>query len=348
MVERDDDLRLRPGPPRDHGQRHAPRFINRVLKASTRAGGRFGAQPTRRVGSGAGGGGRGHAAARLAGRHLDERARRVVIKTRLVHLRRAGQRSTGKHLRYIERDGVSREGGPGALYGPDGRADGAAFEARSRGDRHQFRMILSVDDALQIADLKAFIRAHMAQMQRDLDTQLEWVAVDHWDTDNPHTHIVLRGKDDRGADLVIARSYIAYGMRRRAAELATDWLGRRTEREIRQELARQTRQDRWTGLDRALQAGARDGIVDLRQVPGELGRRRRRALLVGRLQYLAELGLAEKKRGSLWTLQPEAERTLRAISDRGDIVRILQRTLDGRLPGRVGDAGTGRSCSPSP
>src|SRR3546814_5333341 len=72
----------------------------------------------------------------------------------------------------------------------------------------------------------------MQQVERDLGTRLDWVPVDHWDTDNPHTHIVLRGKDDRGADLVIARDYIGRGMRARASELATRWLGPRPTREI--------------------------------------------------------------------------------------------------------------------
>src|SRR3546814_18231789 len=98
-------------------------------------------------------------------------------------------------------------------------------------------------------------------------------------------------------------------------------------------------QDRWTGLDRALSAAARDGVVDLRKVPGDLGRRRHRALLVGRLQYLAQLGLAEKSRGARWTLRPDAERTLRALGERKDIVRPLPRSFGARSEeSRVGKA----------
>src|SRR3546814_8600417 len=124
----------------------------------------------------------------------------------------------------------------------------------------------------------------MQQVGRGLGTRLDWVAVNHWDTDNPHTHIVLRGKDDRGADLVIARDYIGRGMRARASELATRWLGPRTKREIERSRKRETVQDRWTGLDRALSMASRDGVVDLHRVPGDLGRRRHRALLLGRLR----------------------------------------------------------------
>src|SRR3546814_5946908 len=96
-----------------------PRCRNLLLKAITRGGGSFGRHPTTGRVQGRATSGRGAAAARLAGRHLDHRARRVVIKTRLVNLQRAGARSTEKHLRYIERDGITRDGARGQLYGPN-------------------------------------------------------------------------------------------------------------------------------------------------------------------------------------------------------------------------------------
>ncbi|MDH5835343.1 DUF3363 domain-containing protein [Luteimonas kalidii] len=328
MADRDDDFRPRPTPPRDRGARRTPRFISQVLKATSKAGRspqRLLANATARPGAGLG---RGHVAARLAGQSLGPRSRRAIVKARLVVLKRAGERSTQKHLRYIERDGVTREGGRGRLYGPDtDYADGDAFERRCREDRHEFRFILAPEDGNEIGDLRAFTRTHMAQVQRDLGTRLDWVAVDHWDTDDPHTHIVLRGKDDLGADLVIARDYIGHGMRQRAAELATDWLGPRSRHEIERQFVREAQQDRWTTLDQALTRSTRDGMVSLRDVPGDLGRRRHRAQLIGRLQHLAKLGLAERQRGAQWSLHPEAERVLRSLGERGDIIRTMQRRL---------------------
>lgn len=332
MADREDEyFRARPAPPRDHGSARAPRFISQVLKATSKAGRspkRLLAPAGARAGAGRG---RGLIAARLAGQSLGPRSRRVIVKARLVVLKHAGERSTQKHLRYMERDGVTRKGDRGQLYGPETDcADGDAFEQRGRGDRHQFRFILSPDDGNEIGDLTAFTRAHMAQVERDLGTKLDWVAVDHWDTDDPHTHIVLRGRDDLGADLIIAREYISHGMRLRAAELATDWLGPRTQREIERQLGREVQQDRWTALDRALTGSAQDGIVNLREVPGDLGKRRHRAKLIGRLDHLAKLGLAERQRGAAWSLHPDAERILRTMGERGDIIRTMQRKLGGQ------------------
>jgi type IV secretory pathway VirD2 relaxase len=62
-------------------------------------------------------------------------------------------------------------------------------------------------------------------MQEDLGTKLDWVAIDQWNTDNPHVHLLVRGVDESGADLVIARDYISRGMRSRAEDLVTASLG---------------------------------------------------------------------------------------------------------------------------
>ncbi len=136
--------------------------------------------------------GRGQVAAKVAGQGLGPKSRRVVIKARLVNLKRAGPRSTSTHIRYLEREGVTREGAPGQTYNTmDDAADTREFEGRGREDRHQFRFIVSPEDGEDIGELRAFTRQLMGQMERDLGTELEWVAVDHWDTDDPHTHIVV-------------------------------------------------------------------------------------------------------------------------------------------------------------
>ena len=51
------------------------------------------------------------------------------------------------------------------------------------------------------------------------------VRVTLYNTGHPHSHIVLRGRDDREHDLVIAREYISHGVRERAAEIVTLDLG---------------------------------------------------------------------------------------------------------------------------
>ncbi|MBV2203988.1 MAG: type VI secretion protein, partial [Pseudomonas sp.] len=132
---RDDDFRVRPSAPKNRGQG----FVSEVLKQAGKASG--GKSTVRRPGgSGKGAGtgqrpgsrlGRGHTAARFAGAKLTPMSRRVTIKTLLVNQQRASPQSLAKHLRYIERDGVGRDGEPGQAYGPQtDAADLDAFRER--------------------------------------------------------------------------------------------------------------------------------------------------------------------------------------------------------------------------
>lgn len=321
-----DRFRVHPGAPKQRGDA----FINKVLRQTSKAGvklgkaaGKVGQRPGSRLG-------RGHVAARFAGRGLGANARRATVKVRLVNLAQAGPRSTAAHLRYIEREGVDRQGGPGHAYGPTtDDADLEAFKERGEGDRHQFRFIVSPEDAEQLDDLRTYTRHLMARMEADLGTRLEWVAVDHWNTDNPHTHVVLRGKDDTGKDLIISRDYIAEGMRRRASELATEWLGPRTELEMQRTMLREVDQERWTGLDRTLQREAVDGLVQSETL-AEPRVQRQRQILIGRLQHLQRMGLATEQQPGTWAVHAEAEPTLRAMGERGDIIRTMQRAMSGK------------------
>lgn len=261
-------------------------------------------------------------------------ARRVVIKSRYVVLKKAGAKSVSTHLRYIERDGVTRDGERRQAYGPETDTDTAdlkAFEERGKGDRHQFRFIVSVEEAGELEDLRDYTREFMQRMATDLETRLDWVAVDHWDTDNPHTHIVLRGRAGegrgKGQDLVIAPDYMAHGIRMRASELATEWLGPRTELEILQGLLREVEQERLTSLDRALLRQAAVDIVDLTQQPTD---RQRQTLLRGRLQRLEAMELVEHIDANRWRLFPNMEQTLTVMGERGDILRTMQKALKGQ------------------
>src|SRR3569623_27692 len=116
-----------------------------------------------------------------------------------------------------------------------------------------------------MTDLKAFTGDLARQMEIDLGTRLDWVAVDHWNTDNPHVHLLVRGIDGQGADLVISRDYISRGLRSRAEELVAIELGPKPEHEIRNSLEREVSAERWTRLDREVRLAAEEtGYIDLR------------------------------------------------------------------------------------
>ncbi|WP_264612533.1 relaxase/mobilization nuclease domain-containing protein [Sphingobium sp. B11D3B] len=328
MAIGDDDFEVRPGRSRDAGKgsgRKAQSLAAQVRRAAAKAGySRRGASR----GKGTGHHGRGRIA-RLRARS-PANARRVVIKARVVRHKGSKYRSAplARHIDYLKRDGVARDGRDASLFDAcSDQADGSAFAHACEDDRHHFRFIVSPEDAVQISDLRAFTRELMEDVARDLDTRLDWVAVDHWNTDNPHIHILVRGVDERGADLVIDRDYIREGMRARAEERVTAELGLRTDQEIRTALEREVEADRWTSLDRRLQrmADGVSGMVDLR--PGGTDDPEMRRLLIGRATRLERLGLASRQGPAVWSIRPQAEQTLRDLSIRGDIIKAMHRAM---------------------
>jgi len=163
-------------------------------------------------------------------------------------------------------------------------------------------------------------------MEDDLGTKLDWVAVDHFNTGHPHTHIIVRGKDDRGKDLIIAREYITHGMRERAAELVDLDLGPRTTDAIRARLHGEVEQERLTSIDRALLRDADAGRLVSSAASGAFDQ----AVRMGRLRKLERLGLAEQMGSATWRLAPDLADTLKRMGERGDIIRTMQRAFTAR------------------
>ena len=252
------------------------------------------------------------------------RTRRVVVKARYVKLAGKGLKAAVAHLKYIQRDGVTREGAPGQMYGPDtDRADGQAFMARSDEDRTQFRFIVAAEDGEQYDDLKPLTRKLMTQMEEDLGTKLDWVAVDHFNTGHPHTHIVVRGRDENGQDLVIAREYISHGLRERAEALVTLDLGPRTDLDIVARQRDEMEQSRLASIDRHLLKDADpEGRISAGHKDPSI-----QALRAGRLTKLQDFGLAENEGNGIWRLKPDMEATLRQMGTRGDIIKTLHQEL---------------------
>jgi type IV secretory pathway VirD2 relaxase len=323
LMSSNDDFRVRPGKIRStRGPRTKP-FLAQALQAAQKAGG---------LSHGSGGSrsrfGRGRAASLAASRLLLARGRGAMVKARVVRQVRSPG-ALRAHIGYLKRDGVTRDGSPGKLFDAAGdEADGRAFAKRCEGDRHHFRFIVSPDDAGELSSVRGFTRELMDQASRDLGTRLDWVAVDHWNTEHPHIHILVRGRADDGSDLVISRDYIGSGLRARAGNLVTRELGPRSELEVRRGLEAEVKAERWTRLDRSLarEAGRAEGVVDLRPMR-DAGGDALREVRIGRMRTLERMRLAEPAGPARWILAPDAEQRLRSLGERGDIIKRLHKTL---------------------
>ena len=333
MSEGDSDFRVRPGRIRTTRAPRPKSFLNQVLRAAKKAG-HLGAPSSGRRASSYGRSTFGRGRGSFSRSRLFSSSRRVVVKARVARHQGRSFRSAplSAHISYLKREGVSRDGEKGVMFdaGSD-RADDLAFADRCKDDRHHFRFIVSPEEAAELTDLKAFTRDLASQMEADLGTRLDWVAVDHWNTDNLHVHLLVRGVDESGADLVISRDYISRGLRSRAEDLVSIELGPKPEHDIRNALEKEVTAERWTRLDLEIRHHADDvGAIDLRPEARGPADPEIRRLMVGRLQHLEKMGLATAAGPGDWMVGLEAERHLRDIGMRGDIIKSMHRAFTER------------------
>tara|TARA_R110001606_G_scaffold199398_1_gene347088 strand:+ start:1260 stop:3209 length:1950 start_codon:yes stop_codon:yes gene_type:complete len=320
----DDDFTPRLGRIRDRGRAGGQQLSKRLRKAAARFGPK--GKNSRYSGRSLG---RGSATARQLefqrSRIAAFRMRRVVVKFYISRAGRiAGDGAFRAHLHYIQRDGVERDGKGGELYGREGETPGASdFLERSEDDRHQFRIIVSPEDGVALGDLREHTRALMTQMERDLGTRLDWVAVDHHNTGHPHTHIVVRGKDARGKDLIIAPDYLKSGLRQRASDLVTERLGPRRDLEIARARHSEVQRDRLTAIDRAMLRDVEGGELLISGKASNEAERFDRSLRLQRLNHLEQLGLATQVEDGRWQMKPDWDRTLADMGRRNDVIATL-------------------------
>jgi len=337
-VSEDEHFRVRPGKVRNRGAgqgRKAQGLVVQVLRVAARSGG--GGR-----GQGGWGGSRprgqsnfGRGRTSFARSRLFGSGRRVVVKmVPVTRFHRNGQPRAplSAHITYLKREGVTRDGSPARMFDANGDgADDRAFADRCKDDRHHFRIIVSPEDAADLTDLREYTRDLVRQMEADLGTRLEWIAVDHWNTDNPHVHLLVRGVDDHGADLVINREYISHNLRSRAEELAYVELGPKPEHEIQRALDREVTAERWTRLDTEIMRSADElDVVDLRPEQRGPDDPRVRRLMIGRLQHLETMGLAAEAAPGQWVMAEGAQAKLRDLGTRGDIIRTIGKALNDR------------------
>ena len=271
------------------------------------------------------------AAQNRSGRAFRLDVRQKVIVKALVsrHMGKGADRAAAlaKHVSYLGRPGAGMEGERPEFFdrSVDGVQPGVETEGWSQ-DRHHFRFVISPEHGERL-DMKSYVREVMGRVSADLgEPNLKWVATCHFDTDQPHAHVLVRGRREDGRDLVIPRDYIGYGFRARAQEVAQDRLGDLSRVDAERRIWKETEADRFTGFDRRLIAETdKHGMVD----DGVGSTDAWAALTRGRLRHLERLGLATRF-GRRYRLDGEMETKLRTLQVRRDIIRTLnQRRLEG-------------------
>lgn len=256
---------------------------------------------------------------------------RVIVKIRYVK-HKAGKAGAGgsapalrDHLRYISRSGAGHDGIKASLF--DGEQQDLKrneFHELCAQDRHHFRFIISPENGHQIEDFQGYVRNVMKLASRDLGTKLTWVAAVHYDTDDVHAHVIVRGKTDRGEDLVIGQDYIKEGFRYRAQEVATKLLGDRSLDDLQKSMGREVEALRVTSLDRFIEGHFNsERLIDVQQANNFGKSVHYEGLIKGRLRFLATAGLAEEQAPGLYYISEEFTDTLRDIATKNDVVKRL-------------------------
>jgi type IV secretory pathway VirD2 relaxase len=248
--------------------------------------------------------------------------RRSVVKA--SYSRNDGSKRWTAHARYLTREGAQRHQGRGTGF--DSAAERLDVVATVRSweksnDQLMWRLIVSPEDAKRL-DLTAHARELVSAMERDLGTRLEWVGIDHHNTDNPHVHILIRGRDQNARRLEIDGDYIRSGIRARSREIVERELGLRPEREVLAARDRAIGNAGWTEVDRAIKRRA--GLHRVISYYGDWSvlREREQAELAQesrRVKTLEMWGLATRHGEQTWELHPDWESELRRMQGKKDI-----------------------------
>jgi type IV secretory pathway VirD2 relaxase len=240
------------------------------------------------------------------------------------------------HGRYVARESATQESDLKAV-GFDSRGESIDIAARlegwqKAGDDRLWKLIVSPEFGDR-ADMKRLTRDLVSRMEKDLGTQVDWVAAAHYNTEHPHVHVALRGIGAEGHPLHLSRDYVKQSIREIAEDLCTRQLGHRTELDAAVAQRREVHQHRFTSLDRIINRDAEKAeeaafpFFTVVMDPNRAGPGRSAPLVeqhtAERLKFLESMGLAEPTGPNTWRVRQDFENVLRAMQRSADRQKML-------------------------
>lgn len=274
-------------------------------------------------------------AGRINGRGLVKAPRtfdqRVVVKARVV--KGVLGKNAARHramLSYLNKKGAGLGGEEAKLYndlGTVSRKDLSQQVKSWSDDPHHFRFIISPKKGEEL-DLESYVKRLMETVSRDLGTKLTWHAANHYDTDEPHAHVIVRGIDDKGKPLLISRDYISYGFRQAAEKEATIRLGERPLTELQKDIEQTLTQERYTQFDRGLQEtqnASVDQTIAISKLWGKVNQweHNTQRQQIKRLTFLESKGLAKEVRSGVWKVADGLKEILDEIAHNRKIENLV-------------------------
>ena len=202
------------------------------------------------------------------------------------------------------------------------------------GDPRLWKIIISPEFGEQL-NLPELARGVMAEVEKELGSKLQWAAVAHYNTGHPHVHIAMRGIDQQGREVRLAKDFVQRGIRQIAEDCCTKALGYRTRAQALEAQRREGSQMRYTSLDRILMR-ANAAVVQGTHFPVTCQGGGRAQFVVGRLAILEGMGLARRISPDSWEVRCDFHSVLRGMQKLADRQKTLSAggvlRSDERLP----------------
>ena len=230
------------------------------------------------------------------------------------------------HGRYLARESANSDGVGFTVNKDDIAISATLGEWQKAGDPRLFKMIVSPEFGERL-ELKSHTRNLMTRLSQELGSELEWLAVAHFNTGHPHVHVAIRGVTATG-NLRLPRDVIKHSIRRHAEDLCTEQLGFRTVNDSIESERREVNALHVTGLDREIQkrmTPTNGEFAELEHQPasGIDPRQLHGQHLAARLHFLAKLDLAEPLSQDRWRVAQDFLQKLRGLQRQNDRQRSL-------------------------
>jgi len=142
---------------------------------------------------------------------------------------------------YLTREGTGKNGEEAELFGTD------INEYKDNMVGKNFRIFLSPQS--DKVDLKAMTKDFVKRLELQTGYKLLWQGACHYNTANPHSHLLINGHDKDGKEINFSKDVVKTFMRETARDICTKQVGLRTDKDIALEKERELSSSRFTKLD---------------------------------------------------------------------------------------------------
>lgn len=149
-------------------------------------------------------------------------------------------------------------------------------------------------------DCKALTKTLIKRMEEITGYKFSWIAAVHTNTDHPHSHLLINGKDKNGRAVNMSNVFLTQTIREMTRQICTQMIGGRTQAEIEAAAKRLPFANRYCVIDRQIET-----LANPLRIPAEEYESRfsfsvvpADNIMYQRLCHLETLGFAKKTEGA--------------------------------------------------